>query len=154
MSEMPEGALRISDTDRESAMSALGEHLSAGRLDVDEYGERSARVTTAKTRDELTAVFTDLPHPHPRLGTEPPAVPPPSGDTATQPESAPSAGVTRGIWGSAVTVIVIAAVVLFLATHQWWWFLMIPLATMVGGRGYGHHRFDHRGGRQRMRRRY
>lgn len=59
--------LRIGDGERESAMSALGEHLSAGRIDIDEYGERSGKVTEARTRRQLLALFADLPEPHPRF---------------------------------------------------------------------------------------
>lgn len=66
MSEVPSPRLRISDQDRESALAALGEHMSAGRIDIDEFGERAARVTAAKTRGELSEVFGDLPEPHPR----------------------------------------------------------------------------------------
>lgn len=68
MNEVPSPQLRISDPEREAALQALGEHMSVGRIDLDEYGERSAQVTTAKTRGELAAIFEDLPQPHPRLG--------------------------------------------------------------------------------------
>ena len=53
MSENQPSEIRISDAEREDALGKLGEHMSAGRLDIDEYGERSARVATAKTRGEL-----------------------------------------------------------------------------------------------------
>ncbi|MGX7827704.1 DUF1707 SHOCT-like domain-containing protein [Actinokineospora sp. 24-640] len=74
MSENPE--LRIGDAEREAALRDLGEHMSAGRLTVDEYGERSAHVATARTQGELTALFADLPQPRPRFGR--PAPPPPT----------------------------------------------------------------------------
>ena len=61
--------MRVGDTERNSALEALGEHLSAGRLDIEEYGERSAKVTVARTTADLTALFTDLPAPHPTLPT-------------------------------------------------------------------------------------
>jgi Domain of unknown function (DUF1707) len=41
--------------------------MSGGRLNADEYGERAAQVTTAKTRADLTQLFADLPQPHPVL---------------------------------------------------------------------------------------
>lgn len=56
---------RVGDAEREDAMRALGEHMSGGRLDLDEYAERTAQVTAARTWSELTALFTDLPEPHP-----------------------------------------------------------------------------------------
>jgi Domain of unknown function (DUF1707) len=66
-SDLPD--LRIGDAEREEAFRALGEHMSAGRLDIDEYGDRSARVTAARTRKELSALFADLPAPKPLFGT-------------------------------------------------------------------------------------
>jgi hypothetical protein len=41
----------------------LTEHYAAGRLDRDELDNRSGRALQARTRRELTELFTDLPHP-------------------------------------------------------------------------------------------
>jgi hypothetical protein len=60
--------IRISDTEREDALTKLGEHMADGRLDIDEYGDRSARAATAKTRGELLGLFADLPEPKPVFG--------------------------------------------------------------------------------------
>ncbi|WP_243867174.1 DUF1707 SHOCT-like domain-containing protein [Actinophytocola oryzae] len=68
MSQYQPSEIRISDSEREDALGKLGEHMSAGRLDIDEYGERSAMVATAKTRGELLALFGDLPEPKPTFG--------------------------------------------------------------------------------------
>ena len=46
-------------------MQALDEHMSAGRLDPDEYGQRVAQASVARTRAGLDELFTDLPAPHP-----------------------------------------------------------------------------------------
>ena len=59
--------IRIGTAERDAAMKALDEHLEAGRLDVDEYGERSARASVATTAPELAALFDDLPAPQPLL---------------------------------------------------------------------------------------
>ena len=59
--------IRIGTAERNAAMKALDEHLEAGRLEVDEYGERSARASVATTAPELAALFDDLPAPHPVL---------------------------------------------------------------------------------------
>ncbi|MBM9467680.1 DUF1707 SHOCT-like domain-containing protein [Nakamurella leprariae] len=59
--------VRVGDQERNAALEALGEHLSAGRLDLDEYGERSAKVTQARTVADLQELFDDLPAPHPQL---------------------------------------------------------------------------------------
>lgn len=53
-------SLRLSDAEREEAVARLGEHYAAGRLDKDEYDERSDVVWSAKTRGELRPVFADL----------------------------------------------------------------------------------------------
>ena len=69
--------LRIGDAERNSAMDALGEHLSSGRIDLDEFGTRSAQVTQARTVADLRALFIDLPAPHPTLPGPAPAPPAP-----------------------------------------------------------------------------
>lgn len=76
MGEIEPSDLRISDTEREQAVRMLGEHMSVGRLDVDEYGDRSARATAAKTRGELVELFADLPEPRPTFGAAATAPPP------------------------------------------------------------------------------
>lgn len=55
--------LRLSDAEREAALARLGEHYAEGRLDKDEYDERSDAIWTAKTRADLAPVFADLPAP-------------------------------------------------------------------------------------------
>ena len=52
--------LRISDADREAAIARLGEHYAAGRLDKDEFDERSDAVWTAKVGADLAPIFADL----------------------------------------------------------------------------------------------
>ena len=56
--------VRAGHDERAAAMRALDGHLEAGRLDVAEYGTRSDRAASAVYRDELDALFTDLPQPH------------------------------------------------------------------------------------------
>jgi hypothetical protein len=68
VSEYQPSEIRVSDSEREDALTKLGEHMSSGRLDIDEYGERSAKVATAKTRGELLRLFSDLPEPKPAFG--------------------------------------------------------------------------------------
>jgi len=52
--------LRLSDADRDEAIDRLSEHYAAGRLDKDEFDERSDAVWTAKTGADLAPVFADL----------------------------------------------------------------------------------------------
>ncbi len=65
-------SIRIGNDERAAAMNALDEHMSAGRLDPDEYGERVARVSVARTREDLQPLFADLPAPHPFPVSPPP----------------------------------------------------------------------------------
>lgn len=52
--------LRLSDADRDEAIVRLSEHYAAGRLDKDEFDERSDAVWTAKTGSDLAPIFADL----------------------------------------------------------------------------------------------
>ncbi|HEY6933504.1 MAG TPA: DUF1707 domain-containing protein [Marmoricola sp.] len=56
--------LRIADTEREAAVTALGEHFAVGRLTREEYDERCEAAWAARTRAELRPLFADLPGPH------------------------------------------------------------------------------------------
>ncbi len=57
----PPGGLRVSDADRDRAVSELSEAFQAGRITADEFEQRSAQALRARTGKELTALFADLP---------------------------------------------------------------------------------------------
>jgi hypothetical protein len=70
--------MRLSDAERQDALDVLEEHVRTGRLDIDEYGARSAKVTAAKRVSELVPLFDDLPSPRPSAllnGVSAPQVP-------------------------------------------------------------------------------
>jgi hypothetical protein len=52
--------LRASDSDREVLLQVLGEAYAEGRLDREEYDERSTAVTATRTLGELPALVADL----------------------------------------------------------------------------------------------
>jgi hypothetical protein len=52
---------RAGDSDRDLVITALRDHLVAGRLTLDEFSDRTGAALTARTRDELEAVLADLP---------------------------------------------------------------------------------------------
>ncbi|MBB5893493.1 DUF1707 SHOCT-like domain-containing protein [Kutzneria kofuensis] len=141
MNESPD--MRIGDTEREQALAALGEHMSAGRLDIDEYGERSARVTTARTRGELVALFADLPDPKPAFGAPAPA---PPASAPAPPAKVASAEVSRRT-GMKVSMASIAAaswpvgIAVGLFLHQWEFMAVPVLLSWFTGAflGRGHH---------------
>ncbi|WP_199439496.1 DUF1707 SHOCT-like domain-containing protein [Umezawaea beigongshangensis] len=124
MNEHPSPDLRIGDTERHEAIEALGEHVGAGRLTVDEYGERSAMVTTAKTRRDLIALFVDLPDPRPSFAV---AVPPPPSSAVPVTRPSPRA------WLSPALVPVVGALVvaLYLLVKNPLVLLLVPAAVLL-----------------------
>lgn len=140
--------LRVGTAERTAAVAALDEHLAAGRLGVEEYGDRSAAAANATMASELSALFSDLPGPHPPLphASPPPTAPPPTAPPPTAPLPAvPSTGPLPGaglldVWGTRIVAVApFVALLLFLLTRQWLWFLLVPVvgAVVYAGRGRG-----------------
>jgi len=153
----PEGGgrrLRIGTAERNAAMKALDAHLEAGRLGVEEYGERSAKAAGATTADELDELFTDLPEPHPVLpgsGGPPAQAAAPvvrdEGTVAQRPSGFLDVAAPR-----IMAVMPFVALALFFTIGGWWWFLLIPAAGAVlygGRRGHGDWHGDRRARRDR-----
>jgi hypothetical protein len=57
----PPGDMRVSDADRDRAVSELTAAYQAGRLRHEEFDERSTKALHAGTGTELTDLLTDLP---------------------------------------------------------------------------------------------
>ena len=72
----PRGDLRVSDADRDRAVAELSEHFQAGRLTQEEFEDRSGRALQARTGNELSELFTDLPQGQAGAGLPPAAVSP------------------------------------------------------------------------------
>ena len=53
--------LRVSDAERQTVTDRLSEHYAAGRLDQAEFDDRVGRAMNAKTRADLSGLFSDLP---------------------------------------------------------------------------------------------
>jgi hypothetical protein len=53
--------VRVGHAERDAAATRLGTHLTAGRLEWDEYDQRLQAAYAAKTRGDLARLFTDLP---------------------------------------------------------------------------------------------
>jgi len=109
-------------------MDALGEHLSSGRIDLDEFGTRSAQVSQARTVADLRALFVDLPAPHPNLPGPAPAVRPAAdflSPTSTQVDR-PSDGRTPARRAAAVALALsgIISLLLFFVLKTWVVFLL------------------------------
>ncbi|MEV5508602.1 DUF1707 SHOCT-like domain-containing protein [Streptomyces orinoci] len=117
-SRLPATGIRIGHQEREQATEALTEHSRAGRLTIDEYGERLAAVQSAVTRDEVLAVFGDLPEPRP-FGQ------PSSGSEVAVPEgTAPTTG--ERLRRAVLPLGGAAAVGLTAATGDWLFMLCVP----------------------------
>ncbi|MBV9090867.1 MAG: DUF1707 domain-containing protein [Mycobacteriaceae bacterium] len=66
MTEIGEDAsavLRISDADRNGTLRRLHNAVALGLIDIDEFEERSARVSQARMRADLDSLVGDLPGP-------------------------------------------------------------------------------------------
>ena len=63
--------LRIGTSERDLVMVLLGEHMSAGRLEIAEYEQRCSRAAEARYRSEVADLFSDLPAPHPEFKQSP-----------------------------------------------------------------------------------
>ena len=139
-SDSTASGLRIGHTERQAAVDALKHHHEAGRIDSQEYEERSVTARNARSRPELDALFTDLPLPHSGAASTV------SGETrATLTPGAPEPvavstpapgkhGVLRipEPWATTfVSAAPILAVILFFVTGSWLWFLAIPLVALV-----------------------
>lgn len=53
--------VRIGNAEREAAVRELGEHFAEGRLDPEEYEQRTSAAYAARTTDDLAPLFKDLP---------------------------------------------------------------------------------------------
>jgi hypothetical protein len=131
--------IRIGDAERNSALDALSEHLGKGRIDLDEFGTRSAQVTQARTVADLRALFTDLPLPHPTLpGPATVSAPPPARRPAASP-ARPDDARTPAQRGAAVLLAAsgILSLVLFFVTKTWLVFLIPALIAVVTSAMWG-----------------
>jgi hypothetical protein len=57
----PPGDLRVSDAERDLAVSELSRAFQVGRLTTEEFQQRSEQAFAARTGKELTALLADLP---------------------------------------------------------------------------------------------
>ena len=68
---MDDLSLRSSDAEREEAVTALREHLVAGRLTLEEFAERAGAAYGARTEGELARISEDLPDATPAIAAVP-----------------------------------------------------------------------------------
>ena len=133
-------SLRIGDSERNAAADALQQHLTAGRLSLDEYADRSAVVMNARTQDEVDRVFGDLPSvPGAPGAAGTPAVRSAAGSALAGAAGVPPVpaagrqGPSRRVLQALMGAMPIIALLLFLAFDAWYFFLLIPLSYAVLG---------------------
>jgi hypothetical protein len=126
--------LRVGHDERAAALTALDTHFEAGRLDVNEYGDRSGVAGTATYRHELEALFTDLPAPHPGFS--------PESGPSTSPERAVDHRPARHrppVAALLPILLAVGLVLLVVVGGQPAGFVLFPMVFLLAGR-FGHHR--------------
>lgn len=117
-----DSGVRIGDAERERAVTELGEHFTAGRLDRDELDDRLELAWRARTATDLSPLFTDLP----RTGVD------------LRPVGRPAEPAGRRAWRAGppfgfpplLLLLVPLAIVLTIVTHApfvlffLWWFVI------------------------------
>ena len=93
----PPGDLRVSDAERDLAVSELSRAFQVGRLTTEEFQQRSEQAFAAKTGNQLTALLADLPVEEPPARTA--LVERADLDPATRPRIAVGATVAAALFG-------------------------------------------------------
>jgi hypothetical protein len=135
--------IRVSNEERDLAVTTLGEHLTTGRLELSEFEERCGRAAAARTRGELEALFTDLPAPHPDLSSASPPgqliqktgqlISPPTRGRKTELVATPASKALEMVAGFAFLFGIPTAILLTIFLGQWWVFIPVGFVIMVAG---------------------
>ncbi len=115
--------MRLSDAERQDALDVLEEHVRTGRLDIDEYGARSAKVTAAKRVSELVPLFDDLPSPRPSALL--------NGASAPVPSAAEDSALVRFLTAGAVPIAIVLAIAVLILTRGRLLIISVALPLVV-----------------------
>ena len=141
---------RIGDVERDRAVEFLREHMTAGRIDAQEFDQRLDVALTAKTSADLDPLFADLPGPRPGQAIEPAAgfQPPPWQGRSTTPARAPEpAPEEPNRWLGPVMAVMWPVTIMAITFVPWlgwgnfWWMIFIP---MMISSAFGKNRHDRR----------
>ena len=133
---LPADLLRVGDAERQQAVTALGEHYAAGRLEQDEYDTRIQTAYAAKTRVDLQGLFGDLPEPVPfrAAGQHPAGGAAPGWEAGRDARDRPR----RRMGGPVIPVIM--AIAIFLGVSLLVHFPVVPLLFLLIWIGSGRRR--------------
>lgn len=152
---------RIGDAERDQAISLLTDHLVAGRLTQGEFDERLSVAMSARTAEELTPLFSDLPGPRPgpvavseetlqdqtRRRAQELMAEAKARQELAEPEPEPK---NRALVIASSIAWPIVILLCFAIGWEYWWLIFIPigLSSLAGkgwaGHGLGRHRNQRR----------
>jgi hypothetical protein len=124
---------RIGDAERDRALTALSEHYAAGRLDRVEFDVRLDAAYQARSLDQLTVLFDDLPDPAPFRPT-----------AAERRRTERSASRPRVAFAPLLPIVLLALAVVLVVATDGQVFILFPLMWLWFGLGR-RRRFYHRG---------
>lgn len=144
MGKANDADIRISNGERDEAISTLGVHLSTGRLELAEYEERCGQAAGARTRGELEALFGDLPAPHPDLSsaTSPSQLIQKAGQLVSDPTGirrsvrrveTPASKGFEVVAGLSFLFGIPGAILLTVFLGLWWVFIPVGMVLIVAG---------------------
>jgi len=114
----PTNAYRLSDGERDEAISALGEAYAQGRLDAEEFEARMAAAAGARLATDLDPLFVDLPRrPHDNR----PRTPTPQRSRPVRAQRPPA-------WRPLLIVPWALAIMVAITMHAW---ILLPLLFLL-----------------------
>lgn len=130
-------SVRIGDAERDEAISALGEHYAAGRINKDEYEERAGRVWEARFDADIAPLFADLPRRRSAVETPAAAFPARPGFTGHRRR--------RLYFLAPVMMLAVAGLAVLVIGFAPWLLFMFFWVWLFGGFGFHHRaRMGHR----------
>ncbi len=125
--------IRLSDRERDTAISALADAYAEGRLDVEEFEARMGAASRARVVADLGPLFEDLPQSRGRIEAR--QGPLPSARPSAPAARCAAAGRTRPHppWG---LMPLLFLAVLLITAHMW---IVIPLMIMFTNRAHHRH---------------
>jgi Domain of unknown function (DUF1707) len=117
--------LRIGDSERNDAVTALGEHYLAGRLTKEEYDDRTDAVWAARTQSDLKPLFVDLP--------KPATVIPPKTSSSRPKQQVFTPASRRRRPHITRFVLIFVALLVFTPLHMPWWAWLLLLWAWMSG---------------------